>query len=185
MNSLKPTLFAALFALTGAAHAAATTYNYTGPNYTRLYSASALGSHMVGVFTFSTDFDYSSPATQTKGLADLVSWQIISGPITIGSANGGTLGGSGALFTFEHGVIDGWLLSGVSADTRYRFQTNGVASGTYEYFFDAVAGRQNDTVGAGSFGAFARVSAVPEPASLLLMLAGGGLLLARRLRVDA
>ena len=184
MNSLKSTLFAALFTLTGAAQAAATTYNYTGPNYTRLYSASALGTHMVGVFTFSSDFDYSSSAAQTKGLADLVSWQITSGPITIGSANGGTLGGS-AQFTFEHGVIDGWLLSGASADTRYRYQTDGVASGTYEYFFDAVVGRQNDTLSAGSFGSFARVSSVPEPASLLLMLAGGGMVLARRLRVDA
>ena len=173
-------LFVALLASAGAAQAAQASYTYSGPNFTRIGSA-ALGSHFAGSFTFASDFDYANGSTQTKGFADLLSWQLTSGTTNIGSASAGQLSILQTNFTFNHGVINAWLLTGASGDTRYRFQTQGTATGTFEYFADFSLGVQNDTVTAGSFGNFARVGAVPEPASVALML-GGLALLAGALR---
>ena len=50
----------------------------------------------------------------------------------IGSASAGQLSILQTNFTFNHGVINAWLLTGASGDTRYRFQTQGTMARTVQ-----------------------------------------------------
>ena len=153
----------------GNAHANLT-YDYTGNPFTTIEDP-ALGTSITASVTFGNTIPPGFTGSVTA--ADILSWQISSGPFTLSSSTTSTnlLG-----FTFSDGLIDSWLLATVPTGVgNLQLMTNNESP----FINDEVIFSGDENSNENSPGTWA---AVPEPSPWSMIAVGGVALLGIMLR---